>query len=122
MLKGFSDAERFGRWTVGSHASFLCKIPAEEEQHSKSVKIVTQAFASGMKPQRVSVSINGGIPNEYRYEAGQVENAVELPLPHMIGEIRISFLLPDADGSSQEMGARTDPGKHGIVVRSIEFN
>jgi hypothetical protein len=120
-LQGFSGAEPHGRWTDGSHASFMCKVPAEMEQRPTSVKIVTQGFVTANHTQRAVVSINGGPATEYSYSTSQVGRVIELPLPNAsTGEIHINFVLPDAV-SPHSLGMSPDPRNLGITVNSIEF-
>ena len=121
FLQGFSGAETHGRWTDGTHASFMCKVPAEMEQRPTSVKIVTQGFVTANHTQRAVVSINGGPATEYSYSTSQVGRVIELPLPNAsTGEIHINFVLPDAV-SPHSLGMSPDPRNLGITVNSIEF-
>ena len=120
-VQGFSEAEPHGRWTDATHAIFQCTVPQEKQQQPTAVKIVSHGFVTGNHSQRAFISINGGPPMEYRYEAGQAEKIIELPLPHdLTGELQISFSLPDAV-SPQSLGMSSDPRNLGIGVRSIEF-
>jgi hypothetical protein len=120
--QGLSVVEAFGTWTEGRKSSLRCPLPATTEAfQAKTVQIDAVAFLNQVPVQRALVSVQGGVPVEYRFDAGHPAHTMVLNLPKTAEQfVDIELTLPDAV-SPKQLGLGQDGRQLGISIKSIEF-
>jgi uncharacterized protein (DUF983 family) len=120
-LKGFSNAEQFGRWSIGPEASFKYTLPKHPNQETLEVRItVVTALVSDNHAQRLRISVNGKEQPEFVFKntaRGNVRFVVPVPADNQV-DIKMAF--PDAI-SPKEIGMNADTRPLAIGVKSIEL-
>ncbi len=120
MLSGFSLAERHGRWTTGSHASFRCQ-PTRHEAQATHITIAARAFVPAARTQTVEISVNRGPPMRYAFSASAASRSIGLAVrPAPDGQIRIDFFTPGAI-APKALGLSDDSRQLALSVRMIEL-
>lgn len=120
-MAGFSHAEAAFTWTDGKQASIDCPTPEIEGHLATSVTISAGAFLENVPFQRAYISINGGIPVEFRFDQKTPQRSITLNLPaDDNSNCHISMTLPDATSPSHS-GVSVDPRQLGLSVSKIEF-
>jgi hypothetical protein len=119
--EGFSVAEPNGRWTEANTVTVACPVPAVDGKPARSLTLTASAFVPGQQVQRVNISINGGSPQSFRYDAAHQEQQLTVALPSGLESVTLQLQLPDAI-SPQSLKLSDDARQLGLMVRSISFD
>jgi hypothetical protein len=119
-MTGFGEREPNSTWTVSTTATLVCPIPVVGGKRPTRIEIDAAAFLNKVVSQRAIVSVDGGRPQTFIYNAAQ-QGRISVPLAAAAGrDVKIRLLLPDAR-SPQELGLSGDARKLGLTLRSLEF-
>jgi hypothetical protein len=120
MLKGFSQAEPFGRWSSGPRASFKYAVAADSRRPTKVRITVATALVKGSHTQRMLVSINGSPKQEFLFRNSSRRN-IEMAIPaSATNQVEINFEFPDAV-SPKDLEINEDARQLAVAVKSIEI-
>ena len=118
MVTGFPTSAPDGRWSEGSTGRFICRLPATRPTRAL---IATGALVTENHAQRMTVSVNKGVPHEFRYTHDSRAQTVSLPVPQDGSlELELVFTFPDAI-SPRELGLNSDPRQLAVFISHIRF-
>ncbi|CAN7247206.1 hypothetical protein LJR230_000911 [Trinickia sp. LjRoot230] len=114
MLRGFSAAEPWGRWSDGTHASIVCA----SRGIGKAV-ITAHGFTTPGRVQRWSVAANEGPRLSFQFDASTRE--VEAPIAAEKGkQMKLTFWFPDVI-SPQSLGLSEDQRQLALGLTTVRF-
>lgn len=114
MLRGFSAAEPWGRWSDGQHASILCMSTGE-----RTAVITAHGFAPKGGAQRMMVAANNGPQFSFSFDASTRE--VEVPITADKGkQLKLVFSFPDAT-SPHKLRLSEDQRELAIGFKTVRF-
>jgi hypothetical protein len=129
LLRGWSVAEQFGRWTDGRTAELLVRLdPLPPQDLMMTLDVVTSigAFVSPQLEVVVRVLVNDAPLDTWVFDQGNRGNARMVLIPAKLVEhargmiVTLRIVQPH---SPRELGFnRKDKRKLGIMVRSIRFD
>jgi hypothetical protein len=121
QITGFSNAEKFGKWSDHKEASIKCRVPRINGKAAISVVLNTSAFLDHIPLQRVALSLNNVPAGEFRYDAAHPNMLLTVPLTSIKdGWMDLHLSIPDAK-SPTKLGIGHDDRELGISISSIEF-
>jgi hypothetical protein len=121
-LVGFSQPEVNGAWSVAPELTLTCPRPEVDGKPARAVTLWAASFVPGNHAQRVSISVNGGTAQSFRYDAAHAEQKLVLALPATAAEsVTLQVQLPDAV-SPQSLKLSDDARQLGLMLRSISFD
>ena len=122
-LSGFSAPEQNGRWSNARTALIACPVPKliGGGKPPTVAVLATQAFLQQLPLQRLDISVNGGAPTTFRYDAATPARLLELPLPPGAAALTLTLSLPDAR-TPRSLGLGTDERALGVMIRSVSFH
>ena len=122
LLTGFSPYEGYGRWTIGSTASFKC---SSDRFTFKTATIELIPFTYGvLRSQRLQLLVNGNYVYEGDLsEARGVNNPLIVDLTGVPSSESyvLTFKIPDAV-SPKEVGFNEDDRKLGFFLKKISLD
>jgi hypothetical protein len=120
-MEGFGEREPNSTWTVSTAATLVCPVPLIDGKAPARIDIEAAAFLAKIPSQRAIVTVNGGAPLTFVYDAAHADRTIVLPLTGDVGsKVEIRLALPDAR-SPQELGLSGDARKLGLALRWLHF-
>ncbi|MFA9216866.1 MAG: hypothetical protein ACEQSK_07140 [Sphingomonadaceae bacterium] len=121
-LSGFGEAEGGGRWSNATAATIQCPVPQIDEHPAQQLTLSGSPFLHGTRAQRLTLRVDAGPEQEFRFQPGQPEPKVQIALPpNHNGRVTLHLQLPDAI-SPQQLGLSADTRQLGWMIQSLEFN
>jgi hypothetical protein len=120
-MEGFGEREPNSTWTVSTEAKLVCPVPLINGKAPARIELEGAAFLAKIPSQRVIVTVGGGAPLTFVYDAANADRTIVLPLPAGVGkQVEITLALPDAR-SPQELGLSGDQRKLGLALRWLHY-
>jgi hypothetical protein len=114
---GWFDAEVWGRWTSGKHATLHYKLAADGDRNV--LEFDAHGFVGGnLANQEIEITVNGKKSDEWEFTAQSPRKIERLELPQGLDTLELEFFMPNAK-SPKNAGVSADTRTLGLGIGTV---